>query len=159
MFTCKPDGTDLKIVADRGHASHFIWRDPDRILVCCSDTGEPNMCLINVQSRDIQVIDSDGLPSRDGHFGYLPGHDNEWIVSDGGGGRMTGGRMRPLVLYHLPTGRVERATSFYLPEQYVGEQRVDLHPRANCTGTQIVVDSTHEGGRHLFLIDSWDIVG
>jgi hypothetical protein len=159
MFTCKPDGTDLKIVADSGHASHFIWADADHILVCCSDAGEPNMCLINVHTRHLDVIDPDGLPSRDGHFSYLPGYNNEWIVTDGGGAMMTGDRMRPLVLYHIPTRRIEHLASFHLPERYTQDLRVDLHPRVNRAGTQIVVDSAHRGGRQLYLIDIQGFAG
>lgn len=159
MFTCRPDGGDLRVVVDSGHASHFIWRDPDHILVCCSDTGAPSMLLVNVHSREIQEIESDRLPSPDGHFSYLPEHDHEWIVTDGGGGTMSGERMRDLALYHLPTERVELIGSFYLPERYEGEQRVDLHPRSNRNGTRIVIDSAHEGGRQLFLIDIEDILG
>jgi hypothetical protein len=153
MLTCKRDGSDLRVVADSGHASHFIWRDPDHILVCCSDTGAPNMCLIDVHSRKLEVVDSQGLSSCDGHFSYLPGRNNEWIVTDGGSAGKSKNRRQPLELYHLPSGRVEQVAAFHLPEAYVGEWRVDLHPRVSRAGTKVVVDSAHEGGRQMYLID------
>lgn len=159
MFTCKPDGSDLRVVADSGHASHFIWRDPDHILVCCSDTGAPRMCLIDVLTREMEVLDSTMLPSHDGHFSYLPAHGNEWIVTDGGGGNMSGeSRMRPLVLYHLPSKRVVPIGSFHLPERYAGAHRVDLHPRTSRDGRTLVIDSAHEEGRQLYAIDLDGIV-
>lgn len=153
MFTCTPDGGDLRVVSDSGHASHFIWRDPEHVLVACSDTGPVEMCLIDVHTRDIQVLDSTGLPSSDGHFSYLPAHGNEWIVTDGGGGAMTGKRMRQVVLYHLPTKKVVPVAAFHLPERYAEENRVDLHPRTSRDGTKIVVDAAHEEGRQLYLMD------
>ena len=36
MFTASPDGTDIHIVDDYGHTSHFIWRDPKHILAWAS---------------------------------------------------------------------------------------------------------------------------
>ena len=152
MFTCNPDGTDIKTVADSGHASHFIWRDPNHILVCCRDGGERNMCLINIHSRKIEIIDSSRLPSCDGHFSYLPDKNNEWLVTDGGGGRPPKDRKRRLGIYHLPTKRFVELGAFHLPEEYTQDLRVDLHPRTSRDGTKIVIDSAHESGRQLYMI-------
>ncbi len=151
MFVCRPDGSGLRVVSDSGDASHFIWRDPDHVLVYCSDGGEPGMCLIDVRSRETEMIDSAGLPSPDGHFSYLPGQNLEWIVTDGGPRGEE--RMCDLVLYHLPTGQVEPVASFHLPERYAGPQRVDLHPRVSRDGRRVVVDSAREQGRQLYLVD------
>ena len=158
MFTCKPDGSDLRIVADSGYASHFIWRDSEHILVCCEDAGEQNMCLINIFTREIEVIDSSDLPKTDGHFSYLPYRNNEWILTDGGSNPGSD-RMLDLVLYHIPTGRVEKLGSFHRPEDYNGEFRVDLHPRISRDGNKVVIDSAHENGRQLYMLDITGLTG
>ena len=39
MLTIAPDGGDVRVVDDSGFASHFIWDDPEHLLVCCKATG------------------------------------------------------------------------------------------------------------------------
>ena len=153
MFTCRADGSDLKIVCDSGQASHFIWRDPDHILVCCSDAGERQMCLINVHSRDLEIVPPGGLRERDGHFSYLPHRNNEWLLNDGGGQHSPGGADRELMLYHVPTRAVVPLWSYRLSGAYVDDRRVDLHPRFSSDGTKVVVDAAVDHGRQLYLID------
>ena len=48
---------------------------------------------------------------------------------------------------------------FFSPPPYTGEFRCDNHPSASRDGKQVVVDSPHEGGRQLYLIDISGIVG
>jgi hypothetical protein len=158
MFTCKPDGSDLRVTADGGFASHFIWRDPEHIAVCCSDPGEPRTCLINVLTRELKIIDSPDLPNVDGHFSYLPEHNLEWMVTDVGSGPQGVNREQPLALYHLPTRRVVPITTFHLDARYRGPLRVDLHPRSSRDGTRLVVDAAPEIGRQLYMIDIRDLI-
>jgi len=159
MMTCKPDGSDLRVVCDSGHASHFIWRDKDHILVCCSDTGKPRMCVIDVHTRALDAVDSSALPSVDGHFSYLPPPYEDWLIDDGGGGSSRAkGAARDLVLHHLPSGKVVPLFSYWLSGKYAGERRVDLHPRVSREGTKVVVDAAPECGRQLYLFDVADVL-
>jgi len=152
MLTCAADGSDLRIVCDGGFASHFIWQDPGHILVCCNDTGERVMCLIDVITRGLEVIDSDDLPSKDGHFTFLPKPYSEWLLTDSSSAH---GERRDieLALFHVPKREVTRLGTFRQAPEYEGEFRVDLHPRASRDGKLVTIDSAHEGGRQIYLVD------
>jgi len=45
------------------------------------------------------------------------------------------------------------------PPQYTGEWRCDTHPRVSRTGRFVTVDSPHNGGRQIYLIDISEIIG
>jgi hypothetical protein len=48
---------------------------------------------------------------------------------------------------------------FFLPKEYGGEWRCDLHPNASRNGHLVTIDSPHEGnGRQVYLIDIKEIV-
>lgn len=152
MFTCKPDGSDLRVVSESGHGSHFIWKDPSTILVYCADSGAGRMSLIDVLTRELEVIDSPDLPSRDGHFSFLPGHDQRILLTDSSGAF---GKKRDLdvALFDLERRAVRRIGTFRQPTEYEGPQRVDLHPRASRGGQLVAIDSAHERGRQIYLLD------
>jgi hypothetical protein len=59
-------------------------------------------------------------------------------------------------LFHVPTNRKVSLGDFFAPPAYTGEFRCDTHPCASRDGRQVVVDSAHEGGRHLYLIEVGD---
>jgi hypothetical protein len=42
---------------------------------------------------------------------------------------------------------------FYAPPEATGQVRCDLHPRWNRDGTQVCIDSTHEGSRQMYVLD------
>jgi hypothetical protein len=47
---------------------------------------------------------------------------------------------------------------FYSPPGLAEDIRCDLHPRWNRDGTQVCVDSAHEGERQMYVIDVSDLV-
>lgn len=163
MFTAAADGSDLRVVDDGGHTSHFIWRDERHILAWArrpeadwafyvfDALGErpPEPIGKNVMSSNGRTYLPGHDMSGDGHCTYLPG--NEWIVNDG---YPDADRNQPLYLYHVPTGRRIELGKLYTAPEYAGEWRCDLHPRHSPDGKTLCVDSAHEGlGRQLYLID------
>ena len=62
-------------------------------------------------------------------------------------------------LYHVPTDRLVPLGHFLSPKQYTGEWRCDLHPRLSRDGRSVTIDSPHQGGRQIYLIDIRGIVG
>ncbi|MCH5373692.1 MAG: hypothetical protein JJ992_06925, partial [Planctomycetes bacterium] len=101
MFTCAPDGSDLRCIINTGMASHFIWRDPDHILVWArhASHGDKFYVVEDREGGSFQVVAPDVM-TRDGHCTYLP--DREWIVNDT---YPDAKREQTVYLYHLPTGR------------------------------------------------------
>jgi hypothetical protein len=156
MFTCAPDGSLLRCIINTGMASHFIWRDPEHILVWARHASHGDRFYV-VQDREggsFQVVAPE-IMTRDGHCTYLP--DRDWIVNDTYPDR---DRNQTVYLYHVPSGRQIVIGRFHQPPEYRGEYRVDTHPRHSPDGRTIVVDTPHTGqGRQLHLIDISGLVG
>jgi hypothetical protein len=180
MLTVAPDGSNLAVIDDYGHTSHFCWRDPAHILAWAYHPShewafylyrDPQALPTAPEAwgpdrRDVPqgtpVVVGKDVMTVNGHCSYLPG--NEWILNDT---YPDLNRSQHLYLYHVTTGERVPLGSFHAPEAYRGEWRCDLHPRFSPDGRWVVVDSAHKGharseggayGRQLYLIDIGDIV-
>ncbi len=156
MFTCDPDGGNLRCIINTGMASHFIWRDPDHILVWArhDSHGDKFYLVKDSPEESFQVVAPDVM-TRDGHCNYLP--DRDWIVNDT---YPDANREQTVYLYHVPTERRIELGRFYSPPEYRGEWRVDTHPRVSPDGRSIVIDTPHTSeGRQMHLMDISQIVG
>jgi hypothetical protein len=150
VFTIAPDGRDLRLLSARS-ASHWTWRDPEHVLIWAEGgyrlykddgSGEPKQTL---------------WTAPNGHQTYIPGTDNQWLVTDT---YPHGAKREQIVhLVHLPTGRFVPLGRFASPKEYGGEWRCDTHPRVSRDGKVVIVDSPHGGnGRQQYLIDIRHIV-
>ncbi len=148
MFTADRDGRNLYVVDPYGQTSHFVWRDGNHILAWAwHPSREEKFYLYEDRSERVEVIGADVM-TRNGHCTYLTG--NRWILNDAYPDQE---RNQPLYLYEVATGRVIELGRFPSPAVYRGEWRCDLHPRSNADGTKICIDSPHEGGRQMYLVD------
>jgi Tol biopolymer transport system component len=66
--------------------------------------------------------------------------------------------MQELYLYHVPTSRRVSLARFRALLGYEAELRCDLHPRFSRDGRRVFVDSAHEGGRQVYMIDIGQIL-
>ncbi|MEM7535303.1 MAG: hypothetical protein AAF639_24210 [Chloroflexota bacterium] len=155
MMTANADGSDIRVVDDYGHTSHFVWRDPTNILAWSwhpsheaafyiyDDDSAPDEIIAEVIGKDIMTLN--------GHCTYLAG--NEWILNDTYAGQ-SDGRKQQLYLYDVARGRRVELGAFYSLPEYDGEWRCDLHPRSSPDGRLISIDSAHDGnGRQMYLIE------
>lgn len=154
MITASPDGSRLRIIDDNGVTSHFIWRDPKHLLVWSRKLPPGGFLLFEDQpAGKVEPV----LMTNDGHCNYLP--KGRWFVSD-----TYPDRERKQNLYLYDTQRKERIPlgGFYQGPEYrqppFHEWRCDLHPRISRTGRYICIDSVHEGGRQMYLVDISDII-
>jgi hypothetical protein len=154
MLTAALDGTDIRVVDDYGHTSHFIWRDPTHILAWAYHPSHQSaFYLYEDGSREVEVVGKDVMVVN-GHCTYLPG--NEWILNDT---YPDPERYQHLYLYHVATGQRVALGRFHAPPEYTGEWRCDLHPRFSPDGRSVVIDSADGGdGRQLYLIDVAQVV-
>ena len=153
MLTAKPDGTDIRVVDDYGHTSHFIWRDASHILAWAWHPSHGNaFYLYDDQTQKVEVVGKDAM-TKNGHCSYLPG--NKWILNDA---YPDGKRKQEVYLYNVATREKVSLGRFYSPLEYQGEWRCDTHPRFSPDGRSVVIDSPHEGnGRQMYLIDISEI--
>ena len=149
MLTAALDGSDIRVVDDYGHTSHFIWRDPTHILAWARHPSHNDaFYLYEDGSRDVEVVGL-GVMTKNGHCTYLP--DTDWILNDAYPDQ---DRHQELYLYHVPTDRKVPLGSFKSVHEYTGEWRCDLHPRFSPDGRFVTIDSPHGGnGRQIYLVD------
>jgi hypothetical protein len=159
MLTAALDGSEIRVLEDRGLVSHFIWRDPTHILAWARrpEQGGAFYLYEDATGDAVEAVGPDVM-TQDGHCTYLA--DRDWILND----FTPGARHEPpypfAYLYHVPSGRWAVLGEFPSPAAYVGELRIDLHPRGSPDGRTVIVDSAHAGdGRQMYLIDVSEIVG
>lgn len=151
VFTINADGNDLRLLSGHG-ASHWVWRD------------NQNMLIWGEGGYKLYADDNSGEAKEtlwtapNGHETYVPGTNNEWIITD----TYPQGPKREQILYmvHLPTRRFVMLGRFALPKAYQGEWRCDTHPRLSRNGKWAIIDSPHAGnGRQQYIIDIAPILG
>lgn len=154
LFTANLDGSDLYCVSDHEMVSHFDWYDANHILAWARryDVGD-RYFLFTDQSDEVAVV-GDGVLTVDGHCSYSP--DRRWMLTDTYPDRDN--HYRTLLLYRLKDGLRVDIGSFYSPPEVTGELRCDLHPRWHWNGTQVCVDSVHEGSRQMYVVDVSEVV-
>lgn len=153
MFTARPDGSDLYCVADHEMVSHFDWRDETHILAWARQHEEGDLYyLFTDKAREKEVVGR-GVLTVDGHCSYSP--DRRWILTDS---YPDAESKRALILFRPADGRCIVLGRFYSPPELADEIRCDLHPRWSRDGSQVCIDSAHEGDRQLYVMDVGDIV-
>ncbi len=150
MLTADMSGSNVRVVDDSGHTSHFIWKDPHHILAYTKPPEHESAFYLFDERDGGFVCELD--ERRNGHCTYLPG--GEWILND----TYPQGedRLQDLYLYHIDSGRRVDLCTFPAPPEYSGEWRCDLHPRFSPDGATVCVDSAHENGRQIYLMEIRD---
>jgi hypothetical protein len=151
MLTAAMDGSDRYILDPSGHTSHFIWKDSEVVTMWTKPAGRPAGFYDFVdQTNTVRPVGHDKMP-RNGHNTYLPAPYQDWILNDTYPDAKT--RRQTVYLYHVPSGRRFDLGHFPSPPAYRGEWRCDTHPRSSNDGTKVAIDSPHEGGRQVYLLD------
>ena len=149
-FTCDRDGKNWYCLDPYGSTSHFIWRDPKHIMAWAwhPSHGE-RFYLYEDGSSKVEVVGLEDM-TQNGHNTYLPGAGDKWILNDT---YPDAKRLQHPYLYHLPSRRKIPLGHFHSPPAYKDEWRCDTHPRASRDGRSVCIDSPHQGGRQMYLID------
>jgi hypothetical protein len=157
VVTANRDGSGLFLLSDYGYASHYQWRDRDHIAFHSGGAevgGAGNqLYVLKDRSHEGSVID-ERFFLRDGHCSYSP--DLRYMLYDSYPDRES---YRHLYLYDLQERRGVTLGSYYSLPASAGDIRCDLHPRWNRQGTAISFDSTHEGRRHMYMMDVKEVWG
>ncbi len=147
LLTCDSDGNNLTVVHDRGMVSHFCWRDSDSVLATVSQDGGCRYYLFDIQAGTRTDVGA-GVLLRDGHPTYR--FDQETVLTDTYPD--TYGEQR-LMLFHSESGITDLGR-YFAPAKFRQEWRCDLHPRWDASGRKIAFDSTHNGWRSLYVLES-----
>lgn len=150
MWVINTDGAGLDIVVNDGLVSHAEWRDPDHIMAWANPTFDvpPAYRVFDVRDGSDEVV-GEALLAEDGHMSYHK--DNTWLLTDTYPDEQY---MRTLKLYNTREDREVALGRFHAPPDLQDELRCDLHPCWNRDGTQVAIDSIHEGGkRQVYIVD------
>lgn len=148
MFTAKPDGSDIYLLADYGMVSHFTWRDDRHLLAWANhDAAGRRYYLFEDQTENVEIVGEDVL-TEDGHPSYSP--NGRWILTDTYPNREG---LRTLILYDTREARRYDVGRYYSPVRFRGPLRCDLHPRWSPDGGRVCFDSIHRGRRGVFVMD------
>ena len=155
MFTADSDGQNLCVLDPYGRTSHFTWRDPEHVLAWAWHPSHDadKFYLYQDKTDKVQVVGPDVM-TVNGHCTYLPG--NKYILNDTYPDKE---RNQNVYLYEVSTGKRIPLGSFHSPAAYTGEWRCDTHPRFSPDGLKVCIDSPHQGGRQMYLIDIRSLMG
>ncbi|OGV58407.1 MAG: hypothetical protein A2X49_10605 [Lentisphaerae bacterium GWF2_52_8] len=150
-------GKNIHVLNGFGGASHYIWRDPEHILIYADLPGPGKMalCLARDLSQEYEILEP-GFFSFDGHCSYSP--DKNFILYDSYPD--TDG-YRKLLLYDIKRKKgLLLAELFSAKREYMPYEdiRCDLHPRWNRDGSAISFDSIHEAHRHVYWMELKEIL-
>jgi hypothetical protein len=149
-FTCNPEGKDWFCIDPNGGTSHFIWRDPHHILAWAWHPSHGDkFYLFEDKTEHVEVVAPDVM-TVNGHNTYLPQTAQQWVLNDTYPDKQ---RYQHPYLYHLPSHRKIALGHFLSPPDYTGEWRCDTHPRASSDGRWVCIDSPHNQGRQMYLLD------
>lgn len=148
LFTAAMDGTDLHVLDPYGRTSHFIWRDPKTVTAWAWHPSHGDRFYVFTDKTDrVEVIGKDVM-TVNGHNTYLRG--DRWILNDTYPDK---DRLQHPYLFEVASSRRVPLGHFRSPPEYAGEWRCDTHPRSSPDGKKVCIDSPHEGGRQMYLID------
>ena len=148
LITLAPDGSDARVIWEARLVSHYDWRSTDEILAWGGAPVAPNafwrVSDVGAEPRAF----APNVLTEDGHCSYSP--DRAWIANDT---YPDSQNLRRLMLVRAADGLRVDLGAFHAPPEFEGPLRVDLHPRWNRDGTELSIDSVHEGTRQMYTVD------
>ena len=154
LYTANLDGSDVYLLNGPPMTSHCDWLSLRHLLAWATldRTGKDAYYLWTDRSDKVQIV-GEAHFDQDGHCNFSP--DRHWILTDTYPSRDS---QRTLILYHMASDTRINVGRFYSPRDVWGELRCDLHPRWSRDGTKVCIDSAHEGGRQMFVVDVAEVI-
>ncbi len=145
------NGAGPEFLIPYGNVSHHDWLDPERILVWTDLDGRGECFnLLNVVSGESEAVARDDI-LQDGHCAFSG--DRRRLVVDSYASNSPD-RMQTLFLWDMQQQHLEVMGRFFQPPYAAAEWKCDLHPRWDRHDRWVVFDSTHEGSRQMYAIDT-----
>jgi hypothetical protein len=148
LITLGPNGSDARLIWDARLVSHYDWRSADEILVWGGAPAAPNAFWRVSDAGEAPRAFAENVLTEDGHCSYSP--DRAWVANDTYPDHEN---LRRLMIVRTADGLRVDVGAFHAPPALDGPLRVDLHPRWNRNGTELSIDSVHEGTRQMYAVD------
>ncbi|MEM9827991.1 MAG: hypothetical protein AAF958_15475 [Planctomycetota bacterium] len=168
MLTVDIDGGRKYVLDPGGKTSHFIWKNDEVVTLWTRPIGKQyGFYDFWDRSEKVVAVGKKAMPAN-GHNTYLEAPYSDWILNDTypskpGKSKLPSaqkslGNRQTVYLYHVPSKRRFDLGHFPSPPAYRGQWRCDTHPRGGPGGTQVAIDSPHDGGRQVYLLDIADLL-
>ncbi len=154
LFTCKPDGSGLRLINDSGKVSHYTWKDDNSLLVFCQEGRNTKMSyvLYDLKSEAGSRLAEDIL-CWDGHPTFL--NDGVSLLSDTYPDYFG---YQSLYIFDTERQDFKLSCKLFRSKKFSKEFRTDLHPRINKNNTLICVDDEYHGRKAMRLIEVLDVI-
>lgn len=150
LFTANcEDGSKLFLLAGNELVSHSCWMADSTNIISFSrlNDGRDRYNIYADKKGFVETLgENDFL--EDGHPSFSP--DRRWMLTDDYPDKSKFSR---LYLYDLKHKKKYIVGMFHQPFKYVGENRIDLHPKWSREGKFVSIDSGHSGKREFYIID------
>lgn len=152
FLTASVNGDDIRVINESRMTSHFWWKNDQHILAWANRPEVGNRFFlfddIGTPGENYKII-GDGILNEDGHCSYLK--NKNWIMNDT---YPDSNRQVELYLFNTKTRQKIVLGKIFMDKKYVGEWRVDLHPRQSRDGNKIFIDcAVGESGRQILMLD------
>jgi len=127
--------------------SHYAWKSDRELLIHTSkESYGTKFNLYEDLTSNVKTIGKIVL-SVSGHPSYPP--DGAQLIVDT---YPDATRRQRLLLCKNEGSFIKQLGNFYSPSRYAGDQKCDLHPRWDRSGSRICIDSAHSGYRAMYVI-------
>lgn len=153
-YTANDDGTDIRFFAAPN--SHTCWLGDDKLLIYVYTVVAGRQKIhhrLFDETTGASEPFGENLLTFDSHSTFSP--DKKWLMMDR---HDYVNHMQHLCLYHLETKTLCYLAHLNSRDELLPGLRCHLHQRWNNSGTEISIDSTHEGSRHIYTMDLSEIL-
>jgi hypothetical protein len=145
-ITCDVDGQNPCVLEREINMSHYAWKSDAELVIHTSKlSGTTSFRLYQDQTTNMRPI-GEGILTEPGHPSFSP--DGRFLIVDT---YPDAKRRQKLLLCTSEGDLVEEIGPFYSPMKFSGDQKCDLHPRWDRSGTRICFDSAHNGRRAMYI--------
>jgi hypothetical protein len=146
LMVANRDGTELACYAEHIRASHYCWvSETEVILTGLNEDNKLEYISIDIKTNKYKTL-AKGLLNQDGHPSFIKGSK---IITDTYPNRY-GFQRLTCVDYEKNTQN--QLSKFYIPSQFCGEVRCDLHPRLNYAKDEACVDIIYKNRRAMRVL-------
>lgn len=153
VVTADLNGKNLFLLSDYGYFSHYYWAD-NREMIAYAD-GKELACCEGIQNYRLvdgcyegAVINAPCFP-EDNHMSLSP--NGRYLLNDAYPDK---NRLQKLCVYDMEEKENILLGKFYSAEAPVIDIRCDLHPRWSHNTGLLSFDSTHEGFRGVYTVQT-----
>ncbi len=143
----KHDGTQIRVLNKDGHASHYTWRNDAELLHYTTQENRGTGYYLYNELDKSAVMIGEGVLREDGHPTFLA--DKRRLITDTYPDKYGD---QKVLLYDIDLNNCIELGKFYLPPNFAGETRCDLHPRLDRAQRWMAVDVVRKGRRGVQLI-------